>query len=173
MIMGFTDEQIARIAHEANRALQGILTDSNVPVDVPWEQYPPELQHRAVTAVKAARYGATPEAVHESWMQTLLTDGWTLGETKDATAKTHPDLVPFDQLPPGDRAKDYLFAGVCAAMNQASDIKTRAENEAQAISEAVSKAAAFNGASQPFGGATPVTVQVPRPPEESVSDGQL
>src|SRR3982751_2490853 len=124
--MSFTDEQIAEIAHEANRALQGILNDPAVPVAPPWSQFPEEERQGVISGVKAGRYGASPEVLHEKWMNEKLADGWTLGETKDVEAKTHPLLVPFDQLPPGDRAKDYLFAGVCAAMNKAADVKTRA-----------------------------------------------
>lgn len=41
---------------------------------------------------------------HESWRAHLEEHGWRLGERNDAT-KRHPDLVPWDALSPGGRAK--------------------------------------------------------------------
>lgn len=34
------------------------------------------------------------------------------GEVKDGEAKTHPCLVPYEQLPPAQRLKDDLFAAI-------------------------------------------------------------
>lgn len=162
--MSFTDEEIARIAHEANRALQQVLGDSAIPVAPTWDQFPKDQQDGVISGVKAGRYGATPEALHEKWMAEKQAVGWEYGEVKDAEAKTHPLLVPFDQLAPGDRAKDYLFAGICVAMNKASDIKTRAENEQLAITESLAQAAKLANSNQPFGGATPIAVDVAAQP---------
>lgn len=161
--MSFTDEQIARIAHEANRALQQVLGDDQI--SPPWDQASQHDKDVSAAGAKAGRYGATPEALHEKWVAEKLAAGWTFGVVKDATAKTHPLLVPFDQLPPGDRAKDYLFAGVCTAMNQAADVKARAENDQAALKESLANVAAA-GLNAPFGGATPLPVQAPQPPAE-------
>lgn len=158
--MSFTDEEIARIAHGAAVELAIVLGDPAMP---PWSSFPKDQQDGVISGVKAGRHGATPEALHEKWVNEKLAAGWTFGETKDAEAKTHPLLVPFDQLPPGDRAKDYLFAGICAAMNQAGDIKARAENEQLAIAEAQKATASPN---LPFGGAMPVVAELaPQPPQ--------
>jgi hypothetical protein len=35
---------------------------------------------------------------------------------KDETAKTHPDLVPFDDLPEHERQKDRLFMAIVHAL---------------------------------------------------------
>ena len=43
---------------------------------------------------------------HERWMAARQQDGWRPGPRKDADAKTHPCLVPYDQLPPDDQEKD-------------------------------------------------------------------
>lgn len=161
--MSFTDEQIARIAHGAAAELAIVLGDPAMP---PWSSFPKDQQDGVISGVKAGRYGATPEALHEKWVTEKVAAGWTLGAVKDATTKTHPLLVPFDQLPPGDRAKDYLFAGVCAAMNQAADVVTVAANEQAAIAEALSAFATDGSNNAPFGGATPIAVQAPQPPAE-------
>jgi len=36
-------------------------------------------------------------------------DGWVYGEVKDPERKTHPCMVPYDDLPIEQRAKDTLF----------------------------------------------------------------
>lgn len=140
--MSFADEEIARIAHGAAVELTVVLGAPALPA---WSSLDPNTRGNEVYLVRAARHGATPEAVHERRMQ------------------LDPDLVPFDQLPPGDRARDYLFAGICTAMNAAADVRTRAENEQLAIKEALQQAASLN---QPFGGAAPIAVELEaRPPQ--------
>ncbi|XUM24954.1 RyR domain-containing protein [Bradyrhizobium oligotrophicum S58] len=49
-------------------------------------------------------------------MADKLRAGWVHGEVKDADAKTHPCIVPFDQLPRVQQAKDKLFRAVVAAL---------------------------------------------------------
>lgn len=56
-----------------------------------------------------------PEASHLSWMKQKLEEGWVYGEVKDPEAKTHPCLVPFDQLPREQQAKDFIFRAVVHA----------------------------------------------------------
>lgn len=43
--------------------------------------------------------------VHEVWAQTRISQGWTYGDERDDEQKTHPCLVPFDELP--DSEKEY------------------------------------------------------------------
>lgn len=50
----------------------------------------------------------TPEQNHENWMRYKLANGWRHGPTKDEAAKTHPDLVPFDELPEVEKRKDVM-----------------------------------------------------------------
>jgi hypothetical protein len=53
-----------------------------------------------------ANPGRTPEDSHQLWMAQKLADGWVYGPVKDREKKTHPDLVPFDQLPEIEQRKD-------------------------------------------------------------------
>jgi hypothetical protein len=41
-------------------------------------------------------------------MKLKLSDGWRYGKTKDAVAKIHPSLIPFEQLPAPEQAKDLM-----------------------------------------------------------------
>jgi ryanodine receptor 2 len=43
--------------------------------------------------------------VHEVWAQNRLSQGWTLGPERSDIQKTHPCLVPYDELT--EEEKDY------------------------------------------------------------------
>lgn len=55
----------------------------------------------------------TPEEEHNSWWQAYIDMGWTYGPERDPAKKTHPDMVPFDDLPKAERDKDEIFIAVC------------------------------------------------------------
>ena len=59
---------------------------------------------------------ATPADSHANWMAEKIADGWTYGEVKDADAKTHPCMVPYDQLPEFEKKKDALFLAIVGAL---------------------------------------------------------
>ena len=108
-------EQVARVCHEVNKAYCEALGDSSQKA---WEDAP---QWQKDSAVLGARLHiehpeAGPEASHESWMAQKLADGWVYGIVKDEVAKTHHCLVPFDQLPREQQAKDYIFRAVVHAL---------------------------------------------------------
>lgn len=44
--------------------------------------------------------------VHEVWSETRIKDGWTLGDVRDDDAKTHPCLIPYEELPESEREYD-------------------------------------------------------------------
>lgn len=50
--------------------------------------------------------------LHEDWMQAYLKMGWTHGQY-DRGKKTHPDLVPFEELGQLEQDKDYVFIALC------------------------------------------------------------
>lgn len=52
---------------------------------------------------------AGDSAQHENWLKQKVSEGWVYGKVKDAKKKTHPCLVPFDQLPKEQQHKDTLF----------------------------------------------------------------
>lgn len=55
-------------------------------------------------------------AMHENWMKEKLSQGWVYGEVKDVEKKTHPCLVPLDQLPLFQQKKDRLFSAIVDAL---------------------------------------------------------
>ena len=43
--------------------------------------------------------------VHDVWAETRIQQGWTYGEQRNDELKTHPCLVPYEELP--DSEKEY------------------------------------------------------------------
>jgi RyR domain. len=43
--------------------------------------------------------------VHEVWAESRISQGWTYGEQRNDELKTHPCLVPYEDLP--EVEKDY------------------------------------------------------------------
>lgn len=48
--------------------------------------------------------------VHEVWAQGRIAEGWRYGERRDDQLKTHPCLVPYEQLPESEREYDRQTA---------------------------------------------------------------
>ena len=48
---------------------------------------------------------------HDVWAQQRLDDGWRYGAERNDTAKTHPCLVPYDQLPEDEKDYDRVVSG--------------------------------------------------------------
>lgn len=44
--------------------------------------------------------------VHEVWAQTRISQGWSYGEKRDDTKKTHPCLVAYEDLPEEEKVYD-------------------------------------------------------------------
>lgn len=112
-------ETIARTTHEANRIIQ-IITSDPAP-SPPWDEAPDWQRDSAIEGVQKAIDGATPEQLHESWVEFKESDGWVYGPVKDADAKTHPCLVAYEDLPPEQRAKDDLFSVIVRALTEGNE----------------------------------------------------
>ena len=64
----------------------------------------------------------TPAEAHESWNQSYYKMGWKYGEVRDVEAKTHPDLLPFDELSQPERDKDAIFLAFVWLATQLNDL---------------------------------------------------
>lgn len=60
----------------------------------------------------------TPEAEHDSWWEAYIVMGWHYGPVRDVVAKTHPDMVPYAELPTSEREKDGVFLALCGLARQ-------------------------------------------------------
>lgn len=108
------DDKIAKAAYEARRAYDASL-GINLP---PWEEAEDWLvrSYRATVAWMRNHPGATVQEAHEARLEAVFNAGWTRGPTIDATAKTHPALVPWDELPAEQRMRDAIGVAVIAAL---------------------------------------------------------
>ena len=43
---------------------------------------------------------------HDHWARQRIEAGWTYGPQRDDARKTHPDLVPYEDLPEGEKEYD-------------------------------------------------------------------
>lgn len=109
-------EQIARVCHEANRAYALATGEDPAVVFPSWDMAPEAIKESARVGVRAALEGATPEALHESWLATKERDGWKFGPLKNLETREHPCMVPYCDLPPIQRRKDALFQSIVTAL---------------------------------------------------------
>jgi hypothetical protein len=47
---------------------------------------------------------------HNLWAQKRIAEGWTYGPNRDEKNKTHPDLVPYAELPESEKDYDRVTA---------------------------------------------------------------
>lgn len=111
---------IAMTAHAINAAYCRAMGDDS---QVDWDDAPEHQKKSALAGVDMhlANPDATPENSHESWLAQKVAEGWTYGEEKDAEAKTHPCILPYDELPEFQKAKDHIFRATVHATARAID----------------------------------------------------
>ena len=66
------------------------------PIDTTGVELPEELEQLVEQMSKN---------VHEVWSETRIHQGWTYGEQRNDELKTHPCLVPYEELP--EEEKEY------------------------------------------------------------------
>lgn len=104
-------KQIAKVVHEANRALCQAFGDNS---QQEWKDAEEWQRKSAIEGVEFIRQNpnASSDRTHISWMAGKLKDGWKYGPVKDLSKKEHPCLVPYEELLPEQKAKDYIFAAI-------------------------------------------------------------
>ncbi len=106
---------IAMVCHAANKAWCEANGDHS---QKDWGEAEEWQRESAIKGVqfRMDNPDAGEDAQHNAWMEDKLADGWVYGETKDPEAKTHPCLVPFNELPEFQQKKDALFCGIVDSM---------------------------------------------------------
>lgn len=74
-------------------------TNNNIPqpIDTSAIKLPTELEPLVEQMAKN---------VHEVWAAGRIADGWTYGKKRDDAKKTHPCLVPYEDLPESEKVYD-------------------------------------------------------------------
>lgn len=111
---------LASLAHGMNVAYCASIGDHS---HMPWEETPEELKKSLEYGVKLhlENPDTTPEQSHESWLKQKEVDGWIYGEEKNLEKKTHPCILPYDQLPAEQKTKDSLFKAVVTLLKDIPD----------------------------------------------------
>jgi RyR domain len=107
-------ERRAIFVYEGAR-LQAIAVDAPI-VPEPWgeREEPFRVQFLDVIEMMCGPDRKTsPEELHDDWVRAYEQMGWRYGPTRDREAKTHPDMVPFDQLEQREQDKDAVFVALC------------------------------------------------------------
>ena len=104
-------QKIARICHNVNKAYCESLGDNSQP----------SYDDASEDIMESARAGVIkvisnpcimPEDIHNEWVYYKMLEGWTRGNKKDSIMKTHPCILPYNELPKEQKAKDYIFIAI-------------------------------------------------------------
>ena len=103
--------QIAMVCHQANKAWCEANNDDS---QKDWNEAEDWQRQSAITGVlfRLENPNAGHDAQHNAWLEDKKKDGWVYGKVKDAEAKTHPCIVPFEELPEFQKKKDALFCAI-------------------------------------------------------------
>ena len=68
--------------------------------------HPIDLSDVELPAHLDALREAIAENTHEVWAAGRMKEGWTYGPERDDKLKKHPDLIPYSDLPEGEKQYD-------------------------------------------------------------------
>ncbi len=125
-----TVEQIAAICHEANLVICVANGDNS---QKHWDE---AEQWQKESAVKGVLFRlnnplAPVSAQHEAWSADKLAEGWVYGPEKNAELKTHPCLVPYNELPEFQQLKDKTFVVIVEAFKYSAGALDRELTEGE------------------------------------------
>lgn len=108
-------DAISRTVHEALRGWAAAHGQHDIPA---WDEAPDWMHASTRESVLHAleNGGADGRSQHDQWLAQKTRDGWAHGPVKDAAAKTHPLMIPYDQLPDWERRKDALINALARAL---------------------------------------------------------
>ncbi len=106
--------EIAEICHAANRVY---CRHAKSYSQLRWDRLDRAKQEGIAEGVSFVidNPDCTPQETHAAWVKSTLKLGWIHGGVLDGTAKCHPSLVPWDELPVREQIKDELFLGIVRA----------------------------------------------------------
>lgn len=108
-------EPIARVVHEAIRAWA--IAHAQEPL-ADWDHAPDWMKESTISSIRFVleHPSADAGAQHEQWIAQRTAQGWIHGPERNETLKTHPMLIPFEQLPDYEQRKDELITAIVKAL---------------------------------------------------------
>jgi len=107
-------EACARVGYEVYR------TGFDDPAKLEWDAAEEDDRKVARDMAVVVLSGVTPEQEHARWLARKADEGWSLGEL-DEERRLHPNMVPYEQLPDGQRLLDRLFVAAVTSVARAVD----------------------------------------------------
>lgn len=109
---------IARTCHEANKTICDHFEENSDQVH--WNELSDEDKKAGFDGVKEIinNPDLTPKESHDRWRKSKEESGWTYGEEKDPDAKTHPLMIPYEELTDEHQLKDEMFIAIVKSFLQ-------------------------------------------------------
>jgi hypothetical protein len=110
-----TTDQIARICHEAIVAYRKSLGDNS---QKSWDKAGKDEKEGITKSVTLhlVNVDAWPAENHNAWLKERIDNGWVFGEVEDEGKKTHPHIVPYEQLPIDQQIRECLLRGITQSL---------------------------------------------------------
>ncbi len=104
----------AEFVYNAAR-LAAIAADAPV-IPLPWKNREDAFRIQFLQVIEkqcGPERSTSPQYLHESWVLAYHKMGWDYGRVYDREKRTHPDLVPYEDLGQLERDKDAVFMKLC------------------------------------------------------------
>jgi hypothetical protein len=105
---------MAEVVHGAHIRLNARLGD--MAPEGPWETLSKDSQEFVRHRVRLIVRGVSPCELQADWVRWMVRRKWTLGEVKDPIARTHPNLLPLNELEDAQQLKVYLAVAIVREM---------------------------------------------------------
>lgn len=108
------NERRAKFVYEGAR-LAAIAAEAPI-VPEYWDNREPAFREQFLEVIERETgpdRKADARELHEDWVQAYVKMGWVYGPVRDSFEKTHPDMVPYDELGQLERDKDGVFVCLC------------------------------------------------------------
>ena len=122
-------EKLAKAVYEACR-IESLWSERPI-VPEPWDNRDEGFRSQFTKNLCSYLQGPlpTPEEAHTNWMKAYLELGWTYGPVRDPNKKTHPDLVPYKDLPQAEKDKDAIFLSYVWLIKQLFEVVVKHPEE--------------------------------------------